>query len=775
VKKLIDKIFLTDVETKTFTLSSYIKDIENNKFLNKMNLGVSETQGGSWQLVDFTQSPNGLFVGNMGTGKSVGCHFTLLTWLLQNSDHTIVFVMDVIKGAQEYKELFSLEQVYEVLNSPEGIKKTIDLIFEESERRQLLFNELGCDGVKSYEKKTGKQMTRIVLVMEEYHAIPQAVLNYDRDHKEEGTHAYKYHTLMRVGRSQGIWFLAASQKGTKADVPTQISGNFTQKQIFNVPAADSRYLLGKEDAARIPSHIKGRCITEYGEVQFPYIPEEMQKALIKKFVGPNTAESAYLTPEIIEGVLKGSSSKELLKIKKYPDLVKHIDSMGNATQVLTLILEAIGQEVEELNAETDKYRISHIITTENNQRIAVSLMTKRKKILEKHVNTLAKGMHAYNCSGGIIYASTPTPSNTVYKQGLFSHIEIVDHEDFIHFARMVQESVDKNMDFEFNPSEIADSSKEENAKLSLMSDEEFSDIYDSIDNDSEIETPPVSLGEITPKVLTSIDEIIENNPLVLKVKKTEDTNVDEIEDEAVIETPDIVIPKMIEASTEPEIKEKKKSTKKVTKKVTKKKIADKFLPSFENVPMDAIQKITRPVSNPAFKLKEEDLPTLFVHPFKNESSEVYRVLFLVSLNNKEHHMYYLDKKITGEFSLEEKSKLGLSTYDSISDWNNDPFVLSEEDFLKGMEKFLYNFTKCDAPAFVVASRSDADFIEEYISKDPNIVDIDSVSYLEDALEAIYGEEVPPLKDIISEQKLIPKKRNIYEALYLDFMLWNMTN
>src|SRR5690606_23721449 len=119
----IRDIFIPPSKDKEFNFSRYLSDLEEGRFRDQWNLGVSEEK--KWLLKNFAVEPNAAFIGAMGSGKSVAANFTILTWLLANSDQTIVFVADTLKGANDYQALWDADQVFPVLNSEGGIHRVI--------------------------------------------------------------------------------------------------------------------------------------------------------------------------------------------------------------------------------------------------------------------------------------------------------------------------------------------------------------------------------------------------------------------------------------------------------------------------------------------------------------------------------------------------------------------------------------------------------------------------------------------------------------------------
>jgi hypothetical protein len=460
----LDKIFLPKRKSNEFTFERYLEDLDAGTFRDRMCLGVCEANGGSYLLKQFSIEPNALYVGAMGSGKSVAACFSLITWMLSNSDQTILFVVDAVKGANDYKALWPYtSQVYPVLSSENGIIRVIDLIYREAMQRREIFNSVKAESINAYEKITGKKMARVILMMEEFHSIPYAILNFDRDFKTPNTPAFKFHQIMRIGRTMGTWVMAASQKSTKSDIPPEIVPNFTQKQIFRVSRQESAYVLGDSKAADIRSDQKGRCETDYGAVQFPYMSQETQVKLLAERMQPLTAECAYLKDQVIKDYIEGKSNEELYRLQKLPDLVSSIASY-DAELVIRILHKRLNHTVESVNSMTDNHGISHVVTWPNGVKVAIMIRVGDKvKVTQKHVQRLESGLAYYGCSRGIIYTSVTDIPSAVYRSAVDAKMEVVDEEDLLRLARQIEDNMSvsgKIHPVTFSPDHLADPAKE---------------------------------------------------------------------------------------------------------------------------------------------------------------------------------------------------------------------------------------------------------------------------------------------------------------------------
>ena len=764
---ILEKIFLPVIERNDFSFERYVRDLNNNKFRNRFNLGVCELEGGTWLSKDFTKEPNALFVGAMGSGKSVAARFTLLTWMLANSDQTLLFIIDTVKGAQDYKMFFGLDQVYEIIGSPEGVHRVIDLVYDEAMARKELFNEIGANGITAYEAKTGKSMARCILLMEEFHALPFAVMNFDKDHKHEGTTANKYHTLMRIGRSVGIWFLACSQKSTSSDVPKEVVPNFTQKQIFKVSKGESNYVLGHDGPANLRSDQQGRCYTDFGEVQFPYIDDNMAEKLLDKYVKPLNADCARLTPSMIEDVLAGRSTKEQYKHKPLKELAKRFTSL-NSEVVVTLLHESMGHQVEEINSALDPNNISHIVTWPSGEKSAV-MVKNVKRLSNKHITKLIQGIERLGCDNGILYTSADSASQSLYKFANENEIELVDHEDFILLAGQVDNALKENKMREFRQDSLASDEKESgeyHRKMGIKDNQEEDSVEDSEGTNiieekmrlkHESKKEDNYLEELDESEFINdyvdqedIDDIIEANiPLLLGEK---------------LNAPSSIIDDVFEEIE----KEKNNEEDSVVDESESASLQDIFGTNKEVLNTKKLKRPTVPIS---FKLYPEDNPSVMVHCLRNDNNEIYRVLFYTILNNKLKHKYFIDKQIDSNFTYLNKRRLGIK---DTKDWNTDPLVNNHREFLSNFERYLENFNDCENNIRFIIWDKDIDFFNDYIKdKKDNIASTPTVldNYFNDIFGIIDESEALKRETLIKELNLKVDKNTIFDDIELDFQLW----
>lgn len=745
----LNKIFLPKFKHSEINIDRYIRDLESGVFNDKFNLGVSGLTK-SFVLKNFFNEPNALFVGGMGSGKTVSARFSLTTWMLANSHKTEMFIIDVIKGAQDYKDLFEYPQVHQVTTGGDGVIKVLDLMFDEALARTTLFLKEGVPHLMAYEQKTKKEMTRYVVVMEEFHAIPFAILNFDKEYKIEGTPAYKFHTLMRTGRAIGIWFVACTQRSLSSDVPKEMVANFTQKQMFRVTKGEAMYVLGNDSAARLRTDQAGRCFTESGEVQFPWMQEPTVERLLKKYVKPLTSESAQLTPSIIKDYLEGRSTKELYRHKKMADLVRGFENL-QGTLIASMILESLGFTVEEVDSSMDENGISHIIT-KNGRRTAV-MVRNSKKITGKHLNRLIAGIVNHKCSYGLMITAAEGFSSTIYKVAKANMIELLDKEDLESWAIKIDNTKNKD-ELDVDVDRLANDFKEQGTYQNQKNDDDD----DFIEDESVFEQLVAEESLQKKNEVDTLHNIPENKSLVDDLLKTLD--IDNIIDKAIESKPEV---KFNPDSKGAELADFLEDSVDDTDDEPK-GLSESFQLYSSNV--ESTKKIKRPTLNMSFTMQPEHNPTFFIHCLRNEEDEVYRLLMYVVLENKIKHRFFIDKKVKGEFSYLDKKKLGIT---ETSEWNSQPIVANEEDFQNMIKKYLENFNICENKIYAICWDKDIAFYNYYMT--PFSTKIKEVpKNLNNYIKDVFGSN-QSREELITALNLKIDKSDIFEQIEYDFQLW----
>lgn len=774
--KFLNKLFLPPKRIDEYDIKQYIKDIKSGAYRDKFNLGLTDRKEPHTE--SFFLSPNAVFIGSMGSGKSVAANFSSLTWLLSNSDQTIMFIVDTVKGAADYQAMFNCDQVFPVLNSDEKVHRVIDLIYDEAMARREEFSKVQAESLLEYERKTGKKIARIVLLMEEFHSIPYNVLNFDKDYKIGMTSANKFHTIMRIGRSMGTWVIACSQKGTKSDIPSEIVPNFTQKQIFRVSKAEAAYFLNDTKAAEITPDQKGRCETDYGSVQFPFMPLSSQKILVEKFVKPLEAKCFYMDLELIENYLSGKDTKDLYKLKKISDLAIGIENF-NGELVIKILHERMGHKIIDVDSKIDNFGISMVIEWPGKGRIAVMLRVGGKKITSKHLINLEKGMEYHKCQRGILYTSAEDLPAALYKRAVEAGVEVVDHEDLVRLCRQIENNVVSVE--ELSPDQLANSLKESGAyqedhKIKDLTEEEEEAqtlVEDAIDEAEEARER--AEREAAQRRAQQAKTKIAPDVKTTYIKEVEEMSETEMMEREIrgerINVPEVVEPELpvSEETEEVSAEAEEFSDSQVSSEVNK--IAEQLLVPTHRAAVKPVKRL--PVRG-FFHLQKDEPAELLIHVHRNESGEVYRALFQVVVNKKLRHQYFLDKKVKGTFSIKDRARLQIV---DTNDWNNQydevnrRSVMTDEEFDQAALEYLDQFKQYEfGNTKAICWAEDAPFVTSMIAKcrhmDP------SPTKIEEIAKSLYAEDVDR-ELLFAQNKMNIKRIDIFYSINVDFQIWTM--
>lgn len=806
----VDKIFLPISKSKEFTFKTYLDDLNDNKYRDNFVFGVLEGES-KLLKVNMKNSPNALYVGSMGSGKSKAAVFSLITWMLANSDQTLLFVVDPMKGANDYSSLWEkdsknrplYDQVHTILSSEQGVIRLVDLLYDEAMARKEKFNEVQAESFEEFEKKTGRKISRIITVMEEFHAIPYAIMNFYPDFKVDLTTANKFHTLMRIGRSYGIWFVACSQKSTKSDIPSEMAPNFVNRSVFRVQRGEATYLLGDTKAAEIRPDQKGRCITEYGAAQYPIFDNDTEKKLLKRYMKKLKAESFYLTRDIIQDVLSGKSTKDQYKHKKLTDLIKGIESY-NGELVITLLHEKQGHRVEHLDSKIDNFGISHIIHWNNDIKVAVMTRCSAtgKKITGKHIGRLKKAMEMNECTNGIIYTSMTEFPNSIHKIANELSIEVVDHDDMFKAAYKVELEGEKA---NLSPDKLADDAKEAGTYQSKKKykDEFVDDEYStgSVDDDDEDEFTPHGQFQIPDADSSDEDEVIDLEKIEedrQKQKNQEQTQklgnlsklLGEDDEESEVETPapsDNVVSideldiEQLRREAKGEIEEPDQETKDEVLEELKNESSSFTSVSKTVDASDALKEMlltSKPVNKNVKRekvtrictIRKDDTPSLLFHARKTEGTgEIYRVLFFILENNQIKHRFYIDKQISGDLTFKEKQMLGVAT---VEEWNSQKEVLSNEKFDKEFLDYLENFAACVFPVHSICWQEDSEFLKKYLQQCDFMINHSTI--IEQHTSAFFNNHESRAA-LIQKMGIKKPKLGFFNPIEIDLEIWKNTN
>jgi hypothetical protein len=440
-KETCRKLFTISTPKAKGDLANYIEKIKDGSFKNMIVFGVTTVQKG-FHILNPTLSPGGIFCGGMGSGKSIAMRFTSLTSMLSSSEETLYLFYDSEKGMSDYKKMFDYENVVPFINDRGKIVPVIDMLYQEVKAREEVFEAAGVNGVVAYNKKMKaegkKPMARILVFIEEFHAIPSSkVMKFSMKYDVEGSIANKFANLMRISRSAGVAFHLATQKGTSEDIPSALKPGLAMMQAFRMSTPGEAGALDLPHASEIFDNDVGRCaVRGPGFGQYPYIDDKLMMKLLKKYYKPLDAEFAKYKPEDFAKAVEGVGSDGLAEIKPYTDLVQFFNEY-RFVAIAKRFLKAFNFEVVE--QKNPAYIASYIATKEGKKYAVYLYENSREQGKQKEIDALKKGKDLLECDHIIAMSIEHSPSSQINGLGKEEGNLVIDPDDFRQMAKVLDD------------------------------------------------------------------------------------------------------------------------------------------------------------------------------------------------------------------------------------------------------------------------------------------------------------------------------------------------
>ncbi|HCS60665.1 MAG TPA: cell division protein FtsK [Microbacterium sp.] len=195
-------------------------------------------------LVD--DGPHAIVTGMTGAGKSE----LLVTWVTAmaraHGPQEVTFVLADFKGGTAFDPLRALPHVAAVITdlNEEEARRGVGSLTAELRRREAVLQELGARNIS----ESGGQLARLVIVVDEFAALLQ-------EHPDLGA---VFTDVAARGRALGMHLILGTQRAAgvirealAANCPLRVSLRVTE-------AADSRLVIGSDDAAELPGGASSR-------------------------------------------------------------------------------------------------------------------------------------------------------------------------------------------------------------------------------------------------------------------------------------------------------------------------------------------------------------------------------------------------------------------------------------------------------------------------------------------------------------------------------------
>lgn len=242
----------------------------NDEYLSKddFKLVLGESYFGI-ESIDISITPHVLIGGGSGSGKS-----KLLKLLLMEAKkkNAIIYLSD-FKGGLDYPAIW--HKACHIIMEPEELDKQLERILQIMEERKLLLVDAGTPNISEYNKKTGSDLSRIIVACDEIAEVLDKT-GLDKDQKAlVGQIESKFSTIARLGRAFGIHLMFATQRPDADVLKGQIKNNIGYRICGRADKVLSQIILdNSEGAEKISPNDQGMFLTNTGVLFKAYYVED---------------------------------------------------------------------------------------------------------------------------------------------------------------------------------------------------------------------------------------------------------------------------------------------------------------------------------------------------------------------------------------------------------------------------------------------------------------------------------------------------------------------
>jgi DNA segregation ATPase FtsK/SpoIIIE-like protein len=191
-----------------------------------------------------------LAAGTTGSGKSEWLRMMLASLIASNTPDTLRIVTLDPKLAAftdlENSKFLWKRDAYWVPGDGRSASELFQDLIEEMDRRYQLTRQSGADNLRSHVEKTGKPLSRIVCVCDEYFAL----VNQNKEEKSQIEEAVSL--LGAKARAAGIHLVLATQQPSRATISGAIQANLPCRVALALGSPiESNMILGSPGAERL--------------------------------------------------------------------------------------------------------------------------------------------------------------------------------------------------------------------------------------------------------------------------------------------------------------------------------------------------------------------------------------------------------------------------------------------------------------------------------------------------------------------------------------------
>ena len=221
------------------------------------------------ESIDIAVTPHILIGGGSGSGKSKLLKLILIESIRKGAE---VYLAD-FKGSIDYP--CAWHKMCSIITEQEQLENHLSHILEIMEERRELLVEAQTPNISEYNKKTDKNLSRIVVACDEIAEVLDKT-GLSKEEKElVGKVESKLSTIARQGRAFGIHLILATQRPDADILKGQIKNNMGYRVCGRADKVLSQIILDNSEAAeKISSDDQGIFLTNSGVLFKAYYFED---------------------------------------------------------------------------------------------------------------------------------------------------------------------------------------------------------------------------------------------------------------------------------------------------------------------------------------------------------------------------------------------------------------------------------------------------------------------------------------------------------------------
>lgn len=330
-------------------LLPYPVSIGNESYAKYLEVHLAENKDG----------PHGLVAGTTGSGKSELLQTIVTSLAIQHHPYFVNFLLIDFKGGSTFSLFEDMPHVVGFVSNLDkpSANRALEAIKAENLRRQKFLDKQGdeVDDIIEYHRKLARKgvlnsswdpLPHLFIVVDEFAQMAKDMPNFLPELVEIG----------RIGRSLGIHLILATQRPAGV-IKDDMRANLNFRISLRVQTIDdSRDVLGRPDAAHLPSSLPGRAYFQLGDTG---VARQFQVARVGGEYNPDLLESqAY-------------SLYRLDYEEKIPLEIADDKLDENKTQEQDVLAVALANRMTELYADTDFEPMEKILLPPLDEKIPV--------------------------------------------------------------------------------------------------------------------------------------------------------------------------------------------------------------------------------------------------------------------------------------------------------------------------------------------------------------------------------------------------------------------